>query len=443
MRRAHSTYGAWLFAEVAMLLCLSLAAAPLAYANFGPHSPGAAPDTDSCAMCHRSHTSFSSAGWTDLTGKDHTSALLVGSASNVSDYCLVCHGDGAPGAATNVMSGIYEGGPSQLTSSTTNAPLNAGGFASMPDAYIWEASATIVQVPTTSSHNLEVGPLPLWGAGTVLRTTPSLSCASCHDPHPTSNYRMLRGQIGSQTVGGYTGVGGDTPNAFVFSTETGYPIPGVDASNTPGGFLKGTAGQAQVEAYRPNYTGGTPLLSTIASDTTKSLSMWCSACHTEYRQRSAATTIVVDYGLYEANPNTGIKVGPLDRHFHPSDITLERGYGPDRTIPSTVLADQYWVPLEKAANNTTGDFWRNYIGCATCHRAHGSSRIMTGWAASHLETNSAGAWVPAQDTTPGMAPDKLAAGGSPYVGSSALLRTNNRDVCARCHGGSTVATPTP
>ncbi|MEI8083259.1 MAG: hypothetical protein WCI74_15585 [Actinomycetes bacterium] len=443
MRRTSGTYRAWLVAEVIMLLCLSLAAAPLAYANFGPHAPGAAPDSDSCAMCHRSHTSFSSAGWADLNGNEHISALIVGSASNVSDYCLVCHGDGAPGAATNVMSGLYEGGPSELTSSTTNAPLNAGGFASMPDPYVWEASATVVQVPTTSSHNLEVGPLPLWGAGAVLQTTPSLSCVSCHDPHPTSNYRMLRGQITTHTVGGYTGVGGDTPNAFVFSTETGYPIPGVDASNTPGGFLKGAAGQAQVDAYRPNYTGGTPLLSIIASDTAKSLSVWCSSCHTGYRQRSATTTVVVDYGLYEANPLTGIEVGPLGRHFHPSDITLERGYGPNRTLPATIQADQYWAPLEKAANNTSGEYWKNYIGCATCHRAHGSSRVMTGWAASHLETNSAGAWMPVQDTTPGVSPDKLVAGGSPYVGSSALLRTDNRGVCERCHGTSTVATPTP
>ncbi|MEI8083779.1 MAG: hypothetical protein WCI74_18225 [Actinomycetes bacterium] len=435
MRRSPSTYFAWLAAATGIACCLVFGTAPAARANFGPHRPGTAPDTDTCAMCHRAHTSFSTVGWTDTLGNDHASALLVSSAPNSTDYCLVCHGNDAPGAATNVMSGIYEGGSSYVTSSTPGAPLNSGGFSVMPDPYSWNASGTVNVVPTTSGHDLDVGPLPLWGAGTTLASMPSLTCVNCHDPHPTSNYRMLRATIGTSTVGGYKGLDGDVPNAFVFSTETGYPIPSVDASNPAGGFLKGEAGNAQVDAYRPNYTGGTPLLSVIASDTGKSVSVWCSACHTGYRERSALTTVVVNYGIYEANPLTGAQVGALGRHFHPSDVTLANGYGPTRTLPATVQADPKWIPLEKAANSGS-DYWKNYLGCLTCHRAHGSSAIMTGWAASHLETNTAGAWVPVQDTTPGITPDKQVAGGSPAVGSSALLRTNGRGVCERCHGGT-------
>ena len=277
----------------AALLGLLLGIAPEARANFGPHSPGATPDTDACAMCHRAHTSFSNVGWTDSLGTEHTSALLVSSAPNVVDYCLVCHGNEAPGAATNVMSGVFEGGTSSETSSTPNAPLNAGGFDVMPDPYAWNNSGTVNIIPTTSGHDLNVGPLPMWGAGTTLASMPNLTCVNCHDPHPTSNYRMLRGLINTATVGGYTGADGDTPNAFVFSTETGYPAPSTDASNPAGGFLKGEAGSAQVAAYRPNYTGGTPILSIVASDTSKSLSVWCSSCHKEYRQRSALATVVV------------------------------------------------------------------------------------------------------------------------------------------------------
>ncbi|MEI8083045.1 MAG: hypothetical protein WCI74_14505, partial [Actinomycetes bacterium] len=371
------------------------AGVPGAIANFGPHAPGITPDADSCAMCHRAHTSYSTIGWTDTLGTVHATALLAGSSATTTGYCLVCHGDGAPGASTNVMSGIFEGSSEYETSSTPGAPLNAGGFAAMPDPYAWDASGTVNIVPTTSMHNLDTGPLPLWGAGTTLASTPGLTCTSCHDPHPTSNYRMLKGLANSTTVGGYSSDESKTPNAFVFSTETGYPVPSVDASNPAGGFLKGTAGADQVARYRPNYTGGS-LLNITATEPDKSLSVWCSSCHTGYRQTSALTTVVVNYGVYEANPVTGAQVGAMDRHFHPSDVTLQRGFGPDRMLPATVTPSPYWVPLEKAQSGS-GEFWKDYIGCHTCHRAHGSSTVMTGWAASHLETNSAGAWVPVQD----------------------------------------------
>lgn len=409
-----------------------LLAAPAAFANFGPHMLGATPDTDTCAMCHRAHTSFSQVGWTDSTEVFHPSALLVGSAATTTEFCLVCHGDGAPGAATNVISGIFEGTSAYETSSTAGAPLNAGGFQSMPDPYAWNASATIDMVPATSRHDLDTGPLPLWGALSSLPSIPSMTCTSCHDPHPTSNYRMLRGSINATTVGGYTGPDDDIPNAFVFSTETGFPVPGVDPQNPGGGFLKGPEGIAQVEAYRPNYTGGSPILNITGDEPNKSLSVWCASCHVGYRQTSANTTLTANFGIYEANPVTGDQLGPLDRHFHPVDQTMEKGYGPTKSLPATVTANQTWVPLETAQGGT-GEFYKNYMGCLTCHRAHGGSAVMTGWAASHLETNTLGQWAPVQDGVPGIPPAKLVSGGSPAVGSSALLRSNNRGVCEHCH----------
>jgi len=414
------------------IFAVLLTASP-ASANFGPHAPGGALDGGTCAMCHRTHTSFSSATWVDSASTQH-SALLVGSSTSVSEFCLVCHGDTSPGAATNVISGIFEGASSYVTSSTPFAPLNAGGFGEMPDPYAWEASAAIDVVPSTSRHDLDTGPLPLWGSGTTLATMDSLSCISCHDPHPTSNYRMLRANVGTQTVGGYSGVDGTDPNAFVFSTETGFPIPGVDASNVAGGFLKGQAGVDQVSAYRPDYTSGTPLLNVTSTSANKSISVWCAACHTGYRQTSALATVTSNFGIYEANPVTGEEVGALDRHFHPVDVTLENGYGPSRSLPATVGSDQHWIPLERAQGGS-GPYYKNYLGCMTCHRAHGTSTQMNGWASSHLETNTLGYWTPVQDGVPGVTPDKQVAGGSPAVGSSALIRTNNRGICERCHGG--------
>lgn len=422
--------------RVAVVLAALLATplvASTARANFGPHAPGGAIDTDTCAMCHRTHTSISSATFLDALGRQH-SALLPGTAASQTEFCLVCHGDGAPGAATNVQSGIYEGTAAYPNASTPGAPLTAGGFDSMPDPYAWEASSAVDIVATTSRHDLETGPLPLWGAGTSLATIPSLGCTSCHDPHPTSNFRMLRGSINSTTVGGYTGADNTIPNAFVFSTEIGFPVPGVDASNPAGGFLKGAAGVEQVASYLPNYTGSSQLLNITSAEPSKSASMWCASCHVGYRQTSAATTVTTNFEIYEANPLTGEQVGVLDRHFHPTDVTLENGYGPSRSLPATVEPDPYWAPLEKSQGGS-GEYWKDYIGCMTCHRAHGSSAVMTGWGASHLETNTLGYWTPVQDAVPGVDPAKQVAGGSPAVGSSGLLRTNNRGVCERCHGG--------
>jgi hypothetical protein len=418
---------------LALTACVlvTLVSSATAYANFGPHAPATSTDTDSCAACHRSHTSMSSVGWSDALGTQHASALLVGSATSMTEFCNACHGNGAPGASTNVQAGIFDAGPSSATSSTFNAPLNAGGFEQMPNPYVWESSATVVYKAATSAHNMEAGAQPLWGAGNSLATSPNLSCTSCHDAHWTSNYRLLKASVNTTIVGGYA-ADGQTSNAFVFSAETGFPIPGVDPSNTAGGFLKRAAGAAQVAAYRPDYTGGTKLLNVTATTPNKSMSVWCASCHRGYRQISAATSVSADYGIYEVNTSTAVPVGTRVRHLHPVDQTLAAGWGVGRSLQDTVVSDPFWLPLEANGSGSSA-FYQDYIGCLTCHRAHGSSADMTGWAAASLTTNTAGTWVPVMDGVPGVNPAKQVAGGSTAVGSSALLRANNRGVCERCH----------
>ena len=163
--------------RVSVLLALAfavyLALATAAYANFGPHG-GYTDDTDACAACHRAHTSFADVGWVDNLGVQHESALLVSSATSMSEFCYACHGNQAPGASTNVQAGIFDSGPSgcngqnvgdsnsgvtvaYVTDSTFNAPLNGGGF----DSVGLQA--------TTSSHGMDLGPAtaPMWGAGSA------------------------------------------------------------------------------------------------------------------------------------------------------------------------------------------------------------------------------------------------------------------------------------
>lgn len=416
---------------LALTLLAVLATASTAFANFGPHGAYSL-DTDACAGCHRAHTSFSTLTWND--GVDDRSALLVSSASTMQEFCYACHGDAAPGASTNVETGVFDSGPSgeagvplggatlYQTNSSFDATLNGGAFAGV-----------------TSMHDMDKGSVtdPMWGAGTSAPAGTDLSCTSCHDVHGSSNYRLLKDSVNGVTVGGYDS--NDDPQGYVFSSEEGYPAVG------SGGWLKHEPGAAQMASYRPNYTAAQYLFEPtfgagVASS--RSMSTWCSTCHTQYDNMTSN----YDYGAYESDGALGRDgngqltvtgasnfVGDMTRHRHPVNTTVGSantiyGFGTN-AVTSTVL------PLEKSQasiNDPVGAYrMTDYMGCLTCHRAHGSDAVMTGWANSRLVYNGASAV-----NTWSVEPTTALAGGQAGVNpnaSAALLRADNRGVCERCH----------
>lgn len=442
-----------------LALALSLVFVGTAYANFGPHG-GYISDTDACAGCHRAHSSFSTITFDPKgggpVGGEKPYALLVGSAATMTEFCEACHGDAAPGAATNVQSGRFDSGPSgdktvalgdtgqnvigdpagaQIvayeTSSTFNAPLNGGGFGSAAGAEIldtasWEENGSQVYKAVTSTHNMEATGV-LWGAGaSVSGNTMDLTCTSCHDPHGSANYRLLKDEVQGNKVGGYDDA--DTPSAFVYSTETGYPTTG------EGGWLKHQAGADQMAAYRPDYTAGS---SKIAAGTLgNSMSAWCAGCHETYDEQSDwnidnTVNLTYNYSAFEGAADGG--VGAQVRHRHPVDITLTQGDA-ILAVKAQAVAIDPRIPLE--VNTQAGATVRdNHVGCLTCHFAHGSDALMSGWSDAHLVKNAAGIWAPERDTTAGVEPDKGPVGGNAnnLAGTSALLRADNRGVCERCH----------
>jgi predicted CXXCH cytochrome family protein len=422
-----------------------LATAGMAFANFGPHG-GYADDTDSCAGCHRAHTSFSTLGWTDNLGGERASALLVSAAATRTDFCYACHGDGAPGASTNVQMGIFDSGPTAglptsaspnpatfaVSNSSYDTTLNGGGFQELGGN-----SAS----PVMSAHDMNrttdiQGPLVRWGyvdptgGQSGVSEMSSFTCASCHDPHGSSNYRLLKDSVNGVTVGGYDG--SNDPSPTVLSNEQGYPT---------GGFRKGAGGKVDITNYTPNYTSAQIRWKSV----NENISTWCAACHTAYAQ----DTSDYNYGVFESwgtssgvLPDGGL-VGNKTRHRHLINVTLATNMNQDPsdnalTVP---LLNDNGLPLDMAlgtssASATSTKYWdkNGYIGCLTCHRAHGSQATMKDWAVSKLATTPVGAAPVKVDVgeTSQTAGYNNPLGVAPNY-SQALLRFDNRGVCERCH----------
>jgi len=155
----------------------------VASAAGGPHT-GIASNPDDCATCHRTNS---------ITGSP---ALL---AQDVYTLCMSCHGSGT-GANTNVADGVYFSGGDDLTGNQNigaahtpdGADLLGGGFVSYKGQ------------PVTSAHNSMGNTSEAWGnavaRGEKSSLTQSVTCTSCHNPHGSNNYRMLRETINGHAV---------------------------------------------------------------------------------------------------------------------------------------------------------------------------------------------------------------------------------------------------
>jgi predicted CXXCH cytochrome family protein len=168
------------------VLALSLVTTPLAFANGGPHG-GYTATTDGCAGCHRTHTASGP-------------KLVVD--TNTYSLCMSCHGSAGTGANTNVDDGLYlasrddSGGNYDHGAANTpdNANLLGGGFVNYGGAAV------------TSSHDPTGTTDQAWGYGNAARGTAAaiadgaLTCASCHDPHGSANYRIINETINGTAV---------------------------------------------------------------------------------------------------------------------------------------------------------------------------------------------------------------------------------------------------
>jgi hypothetical protein len=272
------------------------------------------------------------------------------------------------------------------------------------------------------SSNAGQGPQPpnfMPGTGNSIK----MDCATCHDPHGSANYRILKAVVNGNTVGGYTPNANPvdpTPDGFVSSVETGWPVNGFRLHTT-------------YPAYQPNYTapmyakGYNMSSATLGNGATglnanKGMSGWCSGCHSTYLGPVVTTTVgSTSYQSFASTYNAGDGGGLAVRHKHPINVPLDNYNGPDKSsmiVTDTTLPLAHSINEQGAPTNVKGD----WIECLTCHRAHGTAANMTGWA-----SNAGAASI--------MSTDSVARNNFPASNPvpSALLRYDNRGVCERCH----------
>jgi hypothetical protein len=314
------------------------------------HGSASEPPPD-CSVCH-------------LSPPDGGPAVLV--APDVYTLCIGCH-DGSA-AETDVVRG---------RSTKTGARLNGGGFQSVPDG-------DRVAQATTSRHDVAGLPQDEGGTSDGLGTAwgslgPSgsgpgvsgvLTCTSCHDPHGSTNYRLLRDAAGAADRW--------LPGEPYVATWQSY--------------------QVLLAADGCNYAAGD------SADYTAGMRDFCASCHTEY--------LTPGPGAGEHQPSSpfdaGDGEGAVARVRHTQVFEYEGPLGRPLRLaasaaPGGLDADGEWGAGEVLAQLST-ETERTSVVCTTCHLAHGSAAV----AGTYAE-------------------------GVPPAGDSTLLYYDRRGVCLACH----------
>ncbi|MBI3968614.1 MAG: cytochrome c3 family protein [Chloroflexi bacterium] len=382
------------------------------WADGGPHGgydrlmDGTVGPTDKCAVCHRPHQGLS------------TWALL----KRTTPYglCVSCH-DGA-GSRLDVLDGVKLGtvlAARQAGITVTNGTLNGGGF------------EYVNGVAVTSKHNLQTsidGPGETEPWGYYARTGEknyylgrALTCTSCHNPHGSPNYRILRQRVNGYRVSVLAyAINADGADGFT-KQEGG---PGLDAPNYPNipsdKYVTEYYGSAGLEA-----TGGYQPMSGLASQAgdpaLNGFALLCGACHTTYPSSNAKTIPVDDPWGLGTNPA---------KYRHRTEMRYDlwqssKYGGPVPNNPETNPYDpgSGALPALRLASNTTD--LNKIVTCLTCHRAHGTATQVTGFALSSVFGGSS-----PDPLSPAQQNDAQIAGGGSV---STLLYTDNRAMCEACH----------
>ena len=268
-----------------------------------------------CAGCHTMHNSQDGA-LVDPDSPNGNAWLLVD--STPSETCLGCH-------ATRL-------GASFGTDPLAPPPeKGAGNFVFLTEDNLNDGhNGALNPIPgDAAGHNLNA---PSYGVGpdATLTTSPggsfpagSMECSSCHDPHGTSEFRLL--YTAGQTVqAGITTFSNPAPTAVGLSIFFG------SESNT----------------NHTAYQGG--------------MSGWCGNCHGDFHANN--TKLV--------HPSGQVLGATIAQNYNLYNGTVD--------LTGGVAATAYLaaVPFEDPANttaSTAGPTASSQVSCISCHRAHATS----------------------------------------------------------------------
>ena len=239
--------------------------------------------------------------------------------NNVDDGFYLSSRDDAPGGADGNVG---------AANTPDNAPLLGGGFVNFGGTAV------------TSIHDADGTTAASWGNGvnrglTADLTAGNLSCASCHDPHGSPNYRIVR-----ETVNGVA----------------------VNAALVDEGAAK--------DYDSEQWGAGT---STI-----------CAACHGAYHVTAAGAGS--DPGMVASGGYT-----------HRIDVPWNGDAGTDPVIgmgtanPETVGLGGFTLPLAETGTN-------DLLVCMTCHMPHGTAAAMTGFADGAFDPTGPQGPIPSGDS---------------------------------------------